>query len=262
MKKRFKLIASIIAIFAITGSIAGAAQENIKNVTKANYRLKINDASVDLESYLIMSKNNTTYVPLRFISEKLGARVDFDQGQILISLPKRQETSAKSEADTQKIYTLEKKLELLEKENRDLKQSLDTIDSKLVNVGAYKPLPTSFEGSDNFKVTVNSISNMKKPGKTIMAISIANQNQSGEYFYFKPEFTVLTVNGVPKKFENSSGNLLSTLLPVGEGSKNHILEGDLEFEFFDDKSITGSVTFYYAQNNINTMKSATIYFSK
>lgn len=261
MKLGKKILIPILML-AITSNIGGAAQQNIKNVSKVNYTFRINGESVDSSNYLVMSKDNTTYVPLRFLSEQLGAWVDFDKGTISVSLPKKEKTNTREE-DAQKIQDLQRKLDLAEKENRELKKNLDSIDSKLAKVGVYKNLPAFSDSLDQMKITINNVRDDKKPERTSVSISVSNLAESGgDFFYLQPEQTILTVNGQPIKYKGSSGQLSSTLVPINDASGKHTIDGDLEFEYFQDQPINASITIFYAVNSTNTIRSKTIYFQK
>lgn len=256
MKRNLKVGLIFLASFIFSSSVGGAAQQTIKNVTKVNYKFTINSESVDLANYLVMSKDNTTYVPLRFVSEKLGASVDFRQGEIFIdmlSTPNR----PINPTDTQKIQTLEKQIELIKKENSELQKKLDKAGEKLQDFDSYKKLPIEIDAKDGMKIKLFSI---VEDGKGA-SFNVAITNEAPEkIFYFKPEKTSLEINGKLYEPESYSGVLISSLVPSDLKRGTSSVDGSILFNIPYEEVMNGRVTFYYQSNGAE--KNQTIYFKK
>lgn len=257
MKKTTKIFAAAITAVALISSVGGAAQKPVGGVSKVDYRFMINGEMADASKYLVMSKNSTTYVPLRFIAEKLGAAVDFAQGQISINMVS---TPSKpiAPSDAQKMQELEKKYELVLKENKELREKIDKANERLQDKNVYKKLPLEISTGDDFKIKLNRLSNEQR-GRTTLNITLTNTGDNN-FIYFKPELTILNIDGRSINLETYATHLESTI-PTRESKLGEwSLTGDLDFAQFEEKGARGYITLYYDVNNSNTRKSQTIYF--
>lgn len=257
MKRKAKIFFSTLATIALLTSIGGAAQKPVKGVSKVDYKFVINGEGVDSSKYLVMSKNNTTYVPLRFISEKLGASVDFSQGIIsiqMMSTPSRPVVPT----DTQKIQELEKKLGLVLKENSELRSKLEKADQKLEDKNIYKSLPIELETEDQFKIKINRLANDERDRSTFYVTFINTGDNN--VFYVRPELTSVVIEGKSYTLSNYSARLSSTLAARYSKLGDSSLSGKFDIPKVDIENARGSITIYYDVNNSNTRKSQTIYF--
>ena len=120
MKRLSKAWAVSLAALILATGVSMGANMAVNGVSKVNYSFVINQKQVALPSdYLVMSKNNTTYVPLRFLSEQLGAEVDYKSGviSILSSGAKNNASTELSKTDKEKLDSALRELELIKKEN-------------------------------------------------------------------------------------------------------------------------------------------------
>lgn len=260
MKKRTKFIAtSLSALIAISG-IGVAVSDVVGGVTRANYTFEINGESLSLPTnLLVLSKDNTTYVPLRFLSENLGAKVSYKQGTIAISgLSKDSGIGENEMSDKEKADSALRELELVKKENIELQKRIKELEKGVDDKNLYRKLPAIIEDGAGFKINLRQAEKINS-GDMLMNITISNSDKNNA-FYFKPNKTALLINGKNYNVDEYSSTLLSTVAPTGENLGNSTYDGELKFKDAYEAGTKGSVTFYYSSNSNPNEKSMTIFF--
>lgn len=257
MKKRILLIA--FAAVVLSTSLGAASQQFLKNVVKVNYTINIDGNKLDTKSYGIISRDNTTYVPLRFIAENMGADVGYNQGEITILSGKpSQNTSYQTQSD--KIQELERQLELIKKENSELKKLLEDAQVAVENNHLYKKMPVVSEmPNDAFKVTVQSLMNGYDGTKLYVSLH-HNTNSSVESYYLRPRETEIVINGKEQEILNYTSNFASSLTPTTGNGGQVTIDGSFELPSMQVKGAKGYIKLYYSVFNDNTIRSRTIYF--
>lgn len=257
MKNKRKWISISLALMIATSSIGLGATTKISGVTKENYKFEINGEMVNIPSTIhILSKDNTTYVPLRFLSENMGATVGFKQGTIFISGIAKQDVSLESEKAS--LESALRELEQYKKENADLKKRISELSRNIDDKNLYRALPVVAEDGAGFKINVrqaqkNNINDLK------FDITISNSDKMNAFF-LKADKTVLTLNGSSYPLDSFSPQLLSTIAPVGESLGKSSYDGELYFKDAYGSEAKGSITFYYNSNNSPSEKSLTLFF--
>ena len=257
MKKRTKIIATTLSALLLVSGIGAAATTAIGGVTKVNYQFDINDNTITLPSnLLVMSRDNTTYVPLRFLSENLGATVGFNQGKISISgIGKSEEVNT---TDKEKLESALRELELVKKENSDLQKKITALESSVDDKNLYRALPVVAEDGDGFKVNLRRIEQQNQ-GDAVYSVTVSNTNTRSA-FYLNPSKTTLLVDGTRYNADDYSSTLLSTIAPQGNVLGNSTYDGELTFKEAFQRNAKGSITFYYSSNDNPTEKSMTLFF--
>ena len=247
MKKRTKLIAaSLSALVAISG-VGIAANNLVGGVTKANYNFEVNGEMLNLPAnLLVLSKDNTTYVPLRFLSENLGSKVAYKQGTIAISNGELEQPSDEQTKD--KIVKLEEEVKNLRVENEVLKKQINASNS----VTAFRPIPTYAEDAKGFRTTINRL---RKDTTTTakMDIKISNTDEDNIY-YLNPLATELIVDG--KTYTTTADTDLRLFSAL---EKEGSISGAIAFDGLENVNVKGVVRFYYKVNNMDE-KTIEIFF--
>lgn len=256
MRKR-KVLTSLLLSCVLLTSIGGASQYKVGGVTKVNYQFQINGEKLDQNrNYLVLSKDNITYVPLRFISEKLGASVNYAHSEIVIN-SKEQEKPLTT--DSEKIKEFERKLDLITKENSELRNRLEKTEEKLVDKNVYKKkLPIEVKTDEGLTIRVNDIIDEVNPVRTVYSITILNSSTQNT-FAFKPEYTVASVGEKSYSPSYYTTKFLTTLGNLGSVAGSSVIDGNLEFDHAKVKGEKVILTFYYNVGNSSESKTAKIY---
>ena len=248
MKRVSKLFAATLATLLIVTGVGLASNPIINGVTQVNYQFVINDKVTQVPSQLmVMSRNNTTYVPLRFLSEQMGIEVEYKAGTILLN--SEVNDASMNETASKKIEELQKEVDRLKAENNLLKEEIKVSD----NISAYRELPTYAEDARGFRVTMYEITK-SSDNKAKLSLGISNLDNINIY-YLDPFKTEVTIDGkVYKPTLESGANLYTNLNP------NSNLSGNLEISGLSDiKDIRGAAKFYYKVNNVEE-KTLTVFF--
>lgn len=247
MKKRTKFIAASLSALIVISGIGVGASIPVGGVTKVNYQFIVNEEKLNLPPYLtVMSKDNATYVPIRFLSENMGLKVDYLPGTVRIS---SDEFSATSTDQTKnKIAELEKEVKTLKAENDLLKRQIDASNAVI----AFRPIPTYLEDGRGFRTTVTDF-RQDTTTKGKMSVSISNTDVYNTY-YLDPFATELIVDGKTYKTTLDTGSNLSTNL-----NPNNAIVGAITFDGIDNTKVKGVVKFYYKVNNVDE-KTMEIFF--
>lgn len=264
MKNIKKILALVLCTLALT-TIFGVANPNVLNgVSLVNYRFEINGEEVTVpKSYYIMSKNNTTYVPLRFVSENLGSMVKFEKGKITIEDARYMrdlETGVIKpiEANRRLLDDTLKEVERLKKENEALKTQISRLEKQYDSVKAYKKLPTGETDTFGFSVRLDSVVSVND--KATLNIVLENKDKDN-IFYFLPEKTEVTLgNRSTSSIKNITTNLHSALMPYTSREGLSSIAGEIAFDLPYEKDVTGSVTFYYRVNGSVDVRTMTLHF--
>lgn len=246
--KRIVKLGSIVMVglLCVTG-VGIAANVPVNGVTKVNYQFLINDEIVKLPQYLdVMSKNNATYVPLRFLSETIGLEVDYKPGTVVIN--SEEYKASTSELSRKKIEDLEVELKKLKDENELLKKEIASSE----NISAYRPIPTYAEDARGFKLSILDVSKYDS-NKVELSLSISNSDVYNTY-YLDPFATKVVVNGKEYKVTTDEGANLSTNLGPDKS-----LTGRVVVDGLDTTKLKGVAKFYYKVNNVDE-KSFDIFF--
>lgn len=261
MKKTKKVTLLVVAMFLFTSIIGTASQKMLNAVSVVNYKFVVNGEEKTVpKNIYILSKNNTTYVPIRFVSESLGSMVKFANGTITIE-DARYMTDKESgkivpiEADRKKLDDSLKEIEALKKENEALKKQVAQLEQQYSSYNAHKKLPVAYTDAQGFKVTLNSISSVNN--KTQLSVILDNTDKDN-IFYFLPEKTEFVFGTSGGSSPTYTTNLLSSVLPARSGVSSIL--GDINFNIPYEKDVKGSVTFYYKVNSDPTVRSTTLFF--
>ncbi|MDO4710822.1 MAG: stalk domain-containing protein [Peptostreptococcaceae bacterium] len=248
MKRYSKIMAVAFASLTIATGMGIASNNAVSGVSKVNYKFVINEKAVELpQNYLVMSKNGTTYVPLRFISETLGADVDYKQGTITIGT--KPTTTMSQPEDSKKIKELEAEVEKLKKENKELNTKLTAIN----NTMNYKTLPTAQDSTNDLNIKLLSIYNEGNGAK--FYVEFKNKSKD-RFFVVDPFKTKVYVDG--KEYTASSQHtdaVLNSSVNVG----GEVRYGGIVFDKLSDIKVKGSVVFYLRDNGEKD-DTVTIYF--
>lgn len=237
--KRSKSFVALLAVFAAVTGLSVASSIPVTGVTRVNYQFVVNDELVKLPSHLqVMSQNNTTYVPLRFLSESMGINVDYKPGTVILDSKEYEQTS--TQATQKKITELQAEVDKLKSENQLLQSQIASAESYV----AYRKLPTYTENARGFKLSILDVSKYATD-KISLSVSISNTDIYNTY-YLDPFATKLVVNGKEYKATLDEGTNLSTNLSPGK-----TLTGSIVFEGVDTTKIKGAATFYYKTNNVD-----------
>lgn len=237
--KKFMLTA--FACILISSGISVSANYTVGGVSKVDYKFIINDTPVNLPAnYLVMSRNNTTYVPIRFVSENLGASVEFEQGTIKIS-------SEKTISSSNTVQDLQQKIDELTKENRRLEKQLELSEDNM-----YRKLPTDVKDNSGLKITLRNVEDSNKG--TTLDVEFQNTS-SASLFAVYPYKTEIYVDG---KVYNDVSSITDTLSATI--ARESTISGRIDVKGVNLKNKNGKVTFYYKINN-GEYKDLTIYFN-
>ena len=260
MKNKAKLIVASLSALMVISGVSIAASHVVGGVTKANYTFEINGESVSLpSSLLVLSKDNTTYVPLRFLSETLGAKVGYKQGTIKISgLNQDLSNDENAMSDKEKADSALRELELFRKDNIELQKRIKELETSIDDKNLYRKLPAIAEDGAGLKINLRQVQKINS-GDMRLDITISNSDKNNA-FYLKPSKTALLINGKNYNADEYSSALLSTVAPAGESLGRSTYDGELTFKGAYESGTKGSITFYYSSNNNPNEKSMTIFF--
>lgn len=260
--KNWKKLGAVALGFMLFTSGGFAIPRLADSVSFVNYRFEINEERVTLPANTkVMSLYSTTYVPLRFISENLGATVKYDRGLITITDGRymRDLETGKAqliEADRKKLDQLEKELDKVKKENESLKKQISVLEKSYSNVSAFKTLPANATDAYGLDIRVDSIGN--ENSKAVFNIVITN-NDKENIFTLLPERTEVVYNeSASSKPVKSTTALSSTLVSYTSGYGLSNISGDIAFDLPYQKDAKGSITFYYRVNGNSDVRSMTI----
>lgn len=244
MKRKIKYLAASLSALLLVSGLGAAATIPIGGVTQVNYQFVINDDIVQLPSQLmVMSRNNTTYVPLRFLSEQMGVEVDYMPGTV--TLKSNNDSSISGEVSAKRIAELKADIEKLESENKLLKDKIAATEDNLF----YKKLPASVTSGNGLEARLTGM-NTTSDGVS-MYIELVNSSETS-YIVMDPLKTVLTVDGVT--YEGSIGNdisLLKTLVPAPSSNQTSSLGGRVEFKGLKETNIKGSLLINYSDDGVD-----------
>ncbi len=236
--KRIQKVLAILSLATIIATSIGLGDiTRLTGVTQARHGIRIDGEVVNLPSnLLVMSKDYTTYVPLRFISENLGAEVIFEGGTITIN--KGKDTSKTS--DSTKILDLQREVDRLKKENDALKGQLATLNNAI----RYQSLPATTSSTSDSGLNIKVSNLTTKSNKVGLFVEIKKLKDKG-YSSINILDTILTVDS--KDYHTSSGDtdmILASIL----SNKDDNREGYVYFSGIDTTKIKGIVTFKLDDN--------------
>ena len=236
MKRLSKAWAVSLAALMLATGVSMGVNMAVNGVSKVNYSFVINQKQVALPSdYLVMSKNNTTYVPLRFLSEQLGAAVDYKSGTI--SIDAAPTTTMSQPTDSKKITELEAEVAKLKKQNDELTKQLDAINNSMT----YRKLPTAQNSTNDLNIKLLQIA---KDG-TDAKFTVEFTNKSDDrYFVVDPFKTVVNVNGKAYKATLATDAKLNSTI----SGKDAKLYGTIIIGEMNDINVKGSVVFTLRDN--------------
>lgn len=249
MKKSSKrFFASVLVVLTISTGIGMAANNMVKGVSKVNYNFIINENEVTLPSnYLVISKENTTYVPLRFISESLGAKVDYKQGTIAIDM--KPNTTMSQPEDSKKIKELEAEVAKLKKANKELDDRIKSINNSM----SYKKLPTAQDSTNELNIKLLSI--YREGNNAKFTVELKNKSEN-RYFVMDPFKTKVYVNG---KEYSANYSLTDGILNSSVNVDGGVRYGSIVIDGLSDVEVKGSVVFSINDNG-NREETVTIFF--
>lgn len=248
MKRYSKIMAVGLASLTIITGSSIAANNTVSGVSKVDYKFVINENAITLPSnYLVMSKNGTTYVPLRFISETLGAKVDYKQG--MISIADKPNTTMSQPEDNKRIKELEAEVEKLKSQNKELDMKLTAIN----NTMNYKTLPTDQDSTNDLNIKLLSI--YREGNGVKYYVEFKNKSKSHN-FVVDPFKTKLYVDG--REFKASS-QYTDAVLNSSVNVDGEVRYGGIVFEDLRDVRVKGSIVFYLMENG-QKEDTVTIYF--
>lgn len=247
MRKAIRIITIVSMVFCSVSMIGLAANTHVSGINSANYKFLINKKPIDLQSNLmVLSKDNTTYVPLRFLSEKMDATVMFEQGTISIDSAEFKDSAL--EVNKKEIEELKRQISDLEMQNNELKNKLDA--SYALNY--YKELPATADSGNGLKVTLTQISRYSDGVE--MFLEIENRN-TDKYFAVDAYKTEVIVNG--KSYEASlktEAILNSTLSQAIDKDSSTSISGKIFIEGLSEAEIKGNMIIEYSENTIEGKK--------
>lgn len=238
MKKKIAAIAGAVSFLA-TGTIF-AASSALSGVFAKQYVYVFNGQQKPMTGdYQTLEYKDRAYVPVRFVSEALGLKVQYDQrGQLInISLPetlKGEEQVCPYITTNDKIRALEEKVAKLEKENSELKTKIKDLNGSIqkevadkgITSHSYDVLPSS-NLDDNLKITVKGYGFENGDQDLYLNVRLENVNDSNGSFQLSPSDTMLSLNGKEyKAYIDDSGLSLYNMLSKKE---DHV-DGSLIFK--------------------------------
>lgn len=242
MRKRTKFIAASLSALVIMSGVGIGSSIPVSGVTKVNYQFIVNEKKLDLPSYLtVMSKDNSTYVPVRFLSENMGLDVEYKPGTVKITSEKFNE--AQNEEIKREVEKLNAEIKSLKEENDRLKSRISDYDKQVF----YKELPAFAESGDGLKA--NLISVYKPDDRLEFYVQLENSNTS-KSFIVDPFKTELVVDG--KTYEatiDTNANLNSTLGYATSSTNPSTRNGRIYFEGLDTAKIKGTLIFKYTDGS-------------
>lgn len=239
MKKRTKIIAaSLSALIVISGMGIGASVP-ISGVTKANYQFVINEEKLDLPPYLtVMSKDNATYVPIRFLSENMGLKVEYLPGTVKISSDEFKAIS--TDQTKNKIADLENQVKQLKAENEMLKKQVLVNEANTI----YNELPAYADSGTGLRIKLKQITKTDKG----LNLSVEFINSSlDRYFIVDPVKTKLLLDGKPYDAysQDTDVALNSSLRSAPDKYSPITMSGNIAIEGATNDKVKGSVLFSY-----------------
>ena len=256
MKKRTKFIAASLSILIMISGAGIATNHVVGGVTKANYTFEVDGESLSLPSnLLVLSKDNTTYVPLRFLSENLGAKVGYKQG--IITIESRPSVTDEEKTYKEKYENSLKEVDLIKKENTELKTKINELENVVTDKNLYRGLPAFVESGDNFKITLSRAE--VKGNESVFSITISN-GHSRNVYNLNPSETTLLINGATYDVSDYSAKLLSPVAVQGNTLGKSTYDGEISFKGDLSQAVKGSLTFYYTSSNSADKKSMTLFF--
>lgn len=247
MKRVTKFWTASLATLIIATGIGLGANVGVSGVAKVNYNFIINDQKVDLPTdYLVMSKNNTTYVPLRFLSEQLGATVDYKSGTISVNTPPT--TTMSQPSDNKKIADLEAEVAKLKKQNDELSARLNGINSTMT----FRKLPTSVDSTNDLRIKLTYIEKVSDGADFTVEFTNRSENH---YFIVDPYKTVVYIDGKEYKAGIKTDAVLNSTVNVDgearvgkihiDGLSNINVKGSMVFTLKDNGEKDDYVTIYF-----------------
>ena len=263
MNKTKKITLGIVLFLMLTSIFAFANPKVLNSVSIVNYKFIVNgeEKAVPKNIY-VLSKNNTTYVPIRFVSEALGSMVTFKNGTIEIEDTRytRDRDSGRIvpiEADRKKLDESLKEIERLKQENEALKKQVESLEKQYSSFNAYRKLPVASTDALGLTITLNSITSVND--KAQLSVILDNKDKDN-IFYLLPEKTEIVYGTSGGSSPTYTTNLLSSVMPIGSVQGRSSILGDINFNIPYEKDVRGSVTFYYRVNSDQTLRSTTMFF--
>lgn len=241
MKKRTKFfVASISALLMLTG-LSSAATINLNGVTKVNYQIMLNGKRLELPSYLtVMNKDNSTYVPLRFLSENMGLEVDYKPGTVLIN--SESFNSNQGQEAVKKQAELQKEITRLTEENSNLKNQLKSIEEGVL----YRKIPVVADSGNGLRITLNNIAKTSNG----IELSVDFENTSEErYFVVDPFKTQMIVDGETYNATTSTEAQLNSILNSAPDKYSPTIQrGKIYISDVEKDRVKGNLLFTYNDN--------------
>lgn len=251
-----KKMVSALLLFCITATGVISA-EGLQKDRKVFADIKSHTYVVDGQvktmghGYQTLEYGARLYVPIRFVTESLGWKVQYDaNGRVvnIVSSTKPNSFYLSSDEESKKeIQMLEEKVARLEKENHRLQEQLkkekDSVAKKIAEEGIREnisKLPT-YNYDNDVKVTLRGSSSDNDGKDLYLNVRVENINSDDDVFQLLPSETVLSVAGdeyVPD-LGRSSNSLYNTL-----HKKDEHIDGDL---FFKNAGNYSSDTIYLAK---------------
>ena len=241
MKRVSRFFAASLATLLIATGVGLASNPIINGVTQVNYQFVINDKVTQVPSQLmVMSKNNTTYVPLRFLSENMGIKIDYKPGTILLN--SEVYDASINETASKKIEELQKEVDKLKAENENLKKQVSAAE----DINFYQELPAVADNGNGLRVKLTQL-NKSTEGLELF-VEITNSSMQN-YFVVDPFKTVLRMDGKTYNATLSTdAQLNSTLAKAPDEYSPTKLQGRIYIEDVDSTKIKGNLLFSYNDN--------------
>lgn len=237
MKKRIVAVATILAV-SLTGT-AFAATSALNGVFAGKYVYVVNGQTKTMGAeYQTLEYKNSVYVPVRFVSEALGLKVQYvPKGKVInITSPQKPIAQTSYIATNDKIRSLEEKVKKLEQENAQLKQTIKdnktSVEKEFLKKTTNQHLdaiPVS-QLDDNVKISIKGYGFDNGDTDLYLNLRVENVNDSGDSFQLSPAETTISVNG--KEYNGTSYNgglLLYNLL----SNKKDYVDGAVIFKGID-----------------------------